>query len=158
MNDEGYKQLARFLADELFPKRDKRASRNEKLVREAVLEKNWMWHNDFKIPNGVHVFGRRYEPYGPENYPYELTKIREMTDIRDKAIWSEIRGKKTDLVKKDRITKPLPTVETNYKRGDLWSNDKSGSMVKGDAEKETQLVNGNSIYLSQKDGIKNWVS
>src|SRR5699024_11790207 len=60
---------------------------HRELVHAAVKEKNWMWHNDFKIPNGVHVFGRRYDPFGPDNYPAEIQKIREMTDIRDQAIW-----------------------------------------------------------------------
>ena len=45
---------------------------------EAVADKNWLWINDYKIPNGVHVFGRRYKPYGPDNYPFEIKKIREM--------------------------------------------------------------------------------
>ena len=44
------------------------------LVHAAVMEKNWMWHNDIKIPNGVHVYGRRYDPFGPDNYPAELKK------------------------------------------------------------------------------------
>ena len=69
-----------------------------------------MWHNDFKIPNGVHVFGRRYKPYGPDNYPSELTKIREMTVIRDKAIWAAIKGKTTDLAQKDKETSFLSVV------------------------------------------------
>ena len=81
------KDIARFstlLADEVFGKvKSSRLKRNRELVHAAVMEKNWMWHNDFKIPNGVHVFGRRYNPFGPDNYPAELTKIREMTAIRD---------------------------------------------------------------------------
>ncbi|MDX1428861.1 MAG: c-type cytochrome, partial [Rhodothermales bacterium] len=76
--------------------------------------KNWIWHNDFKIPNGVHVFGRRHEPFGPDNYPAELIKIREMTAIRDTAIWLAARGQSLDLVSADRRTTPLPPVETNY--------------------------------------------
>ncbi|AKA34645.1 Dehydrogenase [Flagellimonas lutaonensis] len=117
LNDRGYKKLARFLADEVFGKR--RPDRTHAaLVLEAVNEKNWMWHNDYKIPNGVHVYGRRYKPYGPDNYPYELKKIREMTAIRDAAIWEALRGEKRDLAKYDRLTHKLPEVQTNYTLGD----------------------------------------
>ncbi|MDP6576023.1 MAG: HEAT repeat domain-containing protein [Candidatus Peribacteraceae bacterium] len=154
MNDKGYKHLSLFIAEKLFPKRNRKAAKHEKLVREAVLEKNWMWHNDFKIPNGVHVFGRRYKPYGPDNYPSELTKIREMTVIRDKAIWAAIRGKSTDLTNKDRNTSLLTAVETNYKRGDFYSTDQSGKMVIDKTKKGTQLADGNSIYLSQENALE----
>ncbi len=85
------------------------------MVRNAVVEKNLMWHNDFKIPNGVHAFGRRYDPFGPDNYPAELVKIREMTLIRDTAIWKAVKGEKMDLDAADKKTTPLPEVQTNFK-------------------------------------------
>ena len=113
LNDAGYLVLSNFLADKIFgnggasnPHRD--------LIHAAVMEKNWFWHNDYKIPNGVHVFGRRYEPFGPDNYPAELKKIREMTAIRDEAIWKAAKGEKMDLPAADAKTSPLPPVETNY--------------------------------------------
>ena len=61
------------------------------------MDKNFYWLNDFKVPNGVHVYGRRYNPFGPQNYPYEIEKTREYTDNRDKAIWSILDGKSFDL-------------------------------------------------------------
>ena len=73
-----------------------------------------MWHNDIKIPNGVHVYGRRFNPYGPENYPAEIIKIREMTAIRDEAIWKAAKGEKIDLAAADKKTSKLPEVKTNY--------------------------------------------
>jgi len=82
------------------------------------MEKNWMWHNDYKIPNGVHVFGRRYDPFGPDNYPAEQKKIREMTLIRDTAIWMAANGKKMDMAASDAKTSILPPVQTNYKPKD----------------------------------------
>jgi glucose/arabinose dehydrogenase/mono/diheme cytochrome c family protein len=114
LNDAGYQLFSEFLADEVFGKVSA-SSKNRKLVQEAVLEKNWLWHNDFKIPNGVHVFGRRYNPFGPDNYPAELKKIREMTAIRDEAIWQAAHGIVADLEKADAATSPLPPVETNFK-------------------------------------------
>lgn len=114
LNDTGYARFATLLADQVFGKADAKAEAHRTLVHAAVLEKNWMWHNDFKIPNGVHVFGRRYDPFGPDNYPAEIAKIREMTAIRDEAIWRAVRGEKMDLNAADKKTTPLPPVETNY--------------------------------------------
>ena len=114
LTDEGYARFSKLLADETFGTVEGVAENFRKLVQEAVLEKNWMWHNDFKIPNGVHVYGRRYNPFGPENYPFEIEKIREMTVIRDEAIWQAAKGKEMDVAEADKGTKQLPEVKTNY--------------------------------------------
>jgi mono/diheme cytochrome c family protein/glucose/arabinose dehydrogenase len=110
----GNKKFATLIADAVFGKRLTGQEKNRELVHEAVLEKNWFWHNEFKIPNGVHVFGRRYEPFGPDNYPAELKKIRELTAIRDQAIWAALKGEKMNLDEADKTTTPLPEVETNF--------------------------------------------
>lgn len=115
LTDPGYQKFAKLLADKIFGVEDNIPEENRQLVHKAVNEKNWFWHNDFKIPNGVHAYGRRYDPFGPDNYPYEIEKIRQMTAIRDTAIWEALQGKKMDLAKSDARTKKLPPVETNYK-------------------------------------------
>jgi mono/diheme cytochrome c family protein/glucose/arabinose dehydrogenase/lysophospholipase L1-like esterase len=114
LNDAGYAKLATLLADELFGKTSAKAAAHRSLIHAAVMEKNWMWHNDIKIPNGVHVFGRRYNPFGPDNYPAELEKIGQMTSIRDEAIWLAAKGEKLDLAAADSKTRQLPEVKTNY--------------------------------------------
>ena len=120
LNEAGYSKLAEHLLDSLFRaplEVAMPAASNTELIHAAVMEKNWFWVNDFKIPNGVHVFGRRYNPFGPANYPFEIEKIREMTVIRDGAIWAATRGDTLDLVALDAATAQLPSVETNYKPG-----------------------------------------
>ncbi|WP_373496250.1 PVC-type heme-binding CxxCH protein [Aquiflexum sp.] len=112
--EEGYKKLAVLLADQVFGKAKPKADEHRKLIHEMVLEKNWMWHNDYKSPNGVHVYGRRYNPFGPDNYPAELEKIRQMTVIRDEAIWKAAKGEKMDLAAADKNTRELPPVQTNF--------------------------------------------
>ncbi len=115
LNEAGYKKLAKLLSDEIFGTAPAKAEANRGLIHEAVMEKNWMWHNDYKIPNGVHVYGRRYDPFGPDNYPAELEKIRQMTAIRDKAIWlAAQKGEKTDLSAADKTTRSLPEIKTNF--------------------------------------------
>jgi hypothetical protein len=114
LTDAGYAQLAPLLADQIFGKTASKAEAHRALVHAAVQEKNWFWHNDFKIPNGVHVFGRRYKPFGPDNYPAEVAKIREMTVWRDSAIWLAVKGEKFDLEAADRKTSKFPPVKTNF--------------------------------------------
>ncbi len=115
LNEAGYKKMAKLLSDEIFGNAPAKAESNRNLIREMVMEKNWMWHNDYKIPNGVHVYGRRYDPFGPDNYPAEIEKIRQMTAIRDKAIWlAAQKGEKTDLAAADKSTRSLPEIKTNF--------------------------------------------
>ncbi len=112
-NDEGYQQLSEYLATVLTGIKRKTPPLRS-AVRTAVLDKNWYWLNDYKIPNGVHVHGRRFEPYGPDNYPAELQKIRAMTRIRDTAIWLALKGQQMDLNAADARTPALPPVATNF--------------------------------------------
>lgn len=111
---DAYERFSKLLVNEIFGKTSLKAERYKELVHNAVLEKNWMWHNDIKIPNGVHAYGRRYDPFGPDNYPAEIAKIREMTAIRDEAIWKAAKGEKMDLQLADSKTSVLPPVKTNY--------------------------------------------
>jgi mono/diheme cytochrome c family protein/glucose/arabinose dehydrogenase len=150
LNDLGYQKLAKLLADELFGKADLEAEANKELVYEAVMEKNWLWNNDYKIPNGVHVFGRRYDPFGPDNYPFELEKIRQMTAIRDTAIWIATKGEKKDLAAADSKTIQLPEVQTNY------NPDNNGSLeykYAEDALKTIKVPEGYKIdlFASEKE-------
>ncbi len=117
LTDRGYQWLAPLLADELFGKTEA-ATQHLDLVHDAVAEKNWVWHNLFKIPNGVHVFGARYKPYGPENYPDELKKLTEMAAARDRAIWRALEGETIDLAAADAKTHQLPEIQTNYTPSD----------------------------------------
>ena len=114
LTEEGYAKFSKILADGVFGKQPAAAEANRSLVHAAVMEKNWMWHNDIKIPNGVHVYGRRYNPFGQDNYPGELTKIRQMTAIRDTAIWKAAKGETMDLAAADKNTIQLAEVKSNY--------------------------------------------
>jgi mono/diheme cytochrome c family protein/glucose/arabinose dehydrogenase len=115
LNSDGYKMLAVYLADEIFGSTPRKAEANRALIHDFVMEKNWLWHNDYKIPNGVHVYGRRYDPFGPDNYPAELEKIRQMLTIRDKAIWlAAQKGEKTNVQEADKNTRSLPEIKTNF--------------------------------------------
>ncbi|APQ18415.1 PVC-type heme-binding CxxCH protein [Maribacter hydrothermalis] len=117
LNKIGYDYFAKLLADELTGNKSVKSEGNRVAVNEAIKEKNFYWHNDYKIPNGVHVFGRRHAPYGPDNYPYEIKKTRELTAIRDSSIWATVNGNSYDIKSADALTSKLPPVETNYNLG-----------------------------------------
>ena len=118
LTDAGYRKLAPVLAQSLFGTESHAGTDapGERLLS-AVREKNWMWHKHYKIPNGVHVYGRRNRPFGPDNYPHELKKLEEMTAIRDEAIWAVLEGRHFDVVAADAKTHPLPPIETNFRPG-----------------------------------------
>ena len=131
LSDQGYEKFSAYIVDQIFSGEvNAKAKTYWSKIHEAVLEKNWFWHNDFKIPNGIHVFGRRYNPFGPDNYPDEVKKIREMTDLRDQAIWEAAKGNDFDLVAADAKTHILPAVESNFKPGDNGSGE--GEYLYGD--------------------------
>ena len=130
LTDQGYARFAPLLADLAFGKVTVSSVTNQELVKTAVLEKNWMWHNDIKMPNGVHAYGRRYDPFGPDNYPAEIQKVRQLTVIRDTAVWMATKGVKLDLATADRQTTNLPLVKSNY-----------------------NVENGEPIYLSEETAL-----
>ena len=111
LNDAGYRRLAGYLSEQLLNREP--MEEDEELLA-AVKHKNEFWLLDFKMPNGVHVYGRRFKPYGPDNYPYEITKVRQMTRNRDQAIWAHLAGDDFDVAQADEETIPLPPVKTNY--------------------------------------------
>src|SRR6185436_15594512 len=81
LNDAGYRKLTVLLADRIFGKTPVQAEARRAAVREAVLEKDWYWLNDFKIPNGVHAYGQRYNPRDDgDPRPGDLGRGRRQVD------------------------------------------------------------------------------
>lgn len=113
-NEAGYRTLAPLLADGLFGKQARASKADPAKVLDAVKQKNWFWSNDYAILNGVHSHGRRYKPFGPQNYPDEVLKTREMTALRDQLVQNVVSGKTTNLQVDDSKTHALPPVPTNY--------------------------------------------
>lgn len=117
LSEKAYEKFADYLVTSIFGKGEGKASNHKAEIKKAVLEKDWIWTQDFKIPNGVHAYGRRFNPFGPENYPFEIKKLREMGYIRDTAIWKAAKGESYDLAAMDKNTLKLPEVKTNYDFG-----------------------------------------
>ena len=80
-NDEGNRLLAPVLADAIYGPAPVKSKTPASKLREQVNDKAWFWMHDYRITNGVHVYGRRRAPYGTVNYPQEIEKLRQLTAI-----------------------------------------------------------------------------
>ena len=147
LNEEGYAQFSNLLINRLVGETSIADASRAASIKEAVLEKNWFWHNDYKSPNGVHVFGRRYDPFGPDNYPYELKKLREMTDNRDQAVWAVSNGESFDLAAADDATTELPDVASNYSTRENSGNGDPQYLYGEDALDKIKVAPGYKIEL-----------
>lgn len=144
-NDEGYRNVARILADGLFGKQSLQSEADPALVHAAVKEKDYFWNSDYNLVNGVHVHGRRYNPYGPQNYPDEIKKTREMAALRDTLIHEVASARKSDLVVDDSKTHKLPPVPTNYRQS---AKNGSEEYLYGEAaEKSIAVPEGYKVEL-----------
>jgi mono/diheme cytochrome c family protein/glucose/arabinose dehydrogenase len=171
LTENGYKRLAPALADSIFGLVEKDRSDRVDVLTE-VREKNWFWDKHFKSPNGVHVYGRRHRPFGPENYPHELRKLEEMTAVRDQAIWAELAGEAFDVAAADAKTHPLPETETNYnpsrKNGTTdyrYGEDALATMTVADGYKMTLFASeqefenlANPVQLSFDNRGRLWIA
>jgi mono/diheme cytochrome c family protein/glucose/arabinose dehydrogenase len=113
-NDEGYQIVADLLATGIYGQQQRVSKADPELLRQAVSGRDWFWNCDYNLVNGVHTHGQRYNPYGPQNYPYEVKKAREMMALRDQSIHAIARGEKKDVSVDDSGTSTLPPVNTNY--------------------------------------------
>lgn len=143
--EAGYEQLAPILADGVFGKQLRNSKADPANVLAAVKQKNWFWLNDYGILNGVHTHGQRYMPFGPQNYPDEVIKTREMTALRDNLIEAVASGATNSLVVDDSKTHPLPVVPTNYNAKQKTTA--SRYLYGDDAEKSLTVPNGYKVQL-----------
>jgi len=144
-NEEGYKQLAVLLANGLYGHASTASKADPEKVHAAVKQKDWFWHNDYNILNGVHTHGRRYAPFGPQNYQDEVKKTREMAALRDQLIHAVASGKTTNLSVDDSKTHKLPPVPTNYRPG--GKNGSEQYLYGKDAESKLTVPEGYKVQL-----------
>ncbi|MEC5127397.1 PVC-type heme-binding CxxCH protein [Verrucomicrobiales bacterium BCK34] len=112
-------------------------------VRDAVLEKNWHWHNRYRAVDGNDVWGGRStlrfvnDQSNADVLMHELTMLDVMTANRDPLIWSKANGSDWKV---DDSNVPGPV--------EVISNVGGGSKSSS-SEKEGSLE-----YLSGEEGIK----
>ena len=136
LSDAGYAKLAPRVIDGLFGTGAVQSKAPAAVLRGAVQDKDYFWTNDYRMLNGVHVWGQRWKPFGNFNYPEEIEKMRQMTRIRDERIWQIASGSAVAAAKPvtpvvtgpqpknpvslppvaDDKTRPLTPVATNFNR------------------------------------------
>ena len=140
-----YQQLAGLLANGVYGKQARQSKADPSKIHAAVKQKNWFWQHDYQITNGVHSHGGRYLPFGPQNYPDEVQKTREMMVLRDKLIHAVAAGKTTNLSVDDSKTHPLPPVASNYTPSK--KNDGQIYLYGDEAEKSLTVPEGYKVQL-----------
>ncbi len=143
-NEVGYEKLATMIADGIFGPQPRAAKADPAKTLAAVKQKNWFWQNDYHILNGVHSHGRRYNPFGPQNYPDEVQKTREMMSLRDQLIHAVASGKTSTVSVDDSKTHALPPVPTNYPNA---KDGKAQYLYGRDAEKSLTVPEGYKVEL-----------
>ena len=136
LSDAGYAKLAPLVIDGLYGSGAIQSKAPVAVLRGAVQDKDYFWVNDYRMLNGVHVWGQRWKPFGNFNYPEEIEKMRQMTRIRDERIWAVAAGNAAPAAKPanpvvtgpqpkapvslppvaDDKTRPLTPVPTNFNR------------------------------------------
>jgi hypothetical protein len=146
--EAGYQRIAKWLAVGLYGKSKRQSKADPDLVQKAVKQKDWMWNNDYNLVNGVHTHGRRYNPFGPQNYPDEIRKTREMAKLRDDLIHDIAQGEKTTLSVDDSQTHELPAVPTNFNPNDARGKMGSTNYQDGqEAIKDLKMADGFQVEL-----------
>ena len=120
LTDSGYTLFAESLFNGLFSETSPQAKPE---VRAAVEEKEKQWFYHYRPLNYFYIKGGRMEPYGVVNFPGELKKLAQMTDVRDGVIHQAAKGlpvvtplvhggMKTDYVVHvdDSATETLPAI------------------------------------------------
>ncbi len=111
-------------------------------VREAILDKNWHWHNRYRATDGNDVWGGRStlkfvnDQSNADVLQHELTMLDVMTANRDPKIWARANGSEWK-VDDSNVPDPVPVISN------VGGGSKSSS-----AEKE-----GNLEYVSGEDGV-----
>jgi len=112
-------------------------------TREAVLEKNWHWHNRYRAVDGNDIWGGRStlrfvnDQTNAEVLQHELTMLDVMTANRDPRVWAKAKGSDWK-VDDSNVPDPVPVI-SNVGGGSRSSN----------AQKE-----GNLKYISGEAGIE----
>ncbi len=113
---KGHAAMAPVIVDGLLAKGAGNATINEKL-RKAVVDKNWYWHQRYRVTDGFNVYGGRSHKAYAEKLTNRTVMDREMEILevqaanRDKVVWAIAKG--GDLKPDDSNTPPHIPVKTN---------------------------------------------
>ena len=140
-NSRGNQLIAQHLVKEVFGLEVSKDTKKVESIREAVLDKNWHWHNRYRATDGNDVWGSRAGLKfvdGQSNgdvLMHELKMIDVMVANRDRKVWAHANGNTKFKVDDSNVPEPVG-VKTNVGGGSPSSR----------ADKE-----GNKIYISPNE-------
>jgi putative heme-binding domain-containing protein len=119
LNERGNEAVAKVIDQALFPKGDPPARDAKALekLRHAVMDKNFIWFNRYRVMDGYNVYGgRAFEKYAGQQSNYEdqqreLEIMDVMTGNREKRVWAVAQG--NDFKVDDSNAPPLIPVKSN---------------------------------------------
>ena len=141
LNEDGNRMIGEVIAQGLLNKKIQ-ASPSHQPLREAVLDKNWHWHNRYRATDGNDVWGGRSGlkfvdgQTNAEVLQHELKMLDITTANRDQRIWAKAAGK--DLRVSDANVPPPVPVKSN---------------VGGKSRSSSKQKEGNLKYLDGKEAI-----
>lgn len=138
---QGNRQLAEVIATALTGKQVE-AEASLEPVRQAVLDKNWHWHNRYRAVDGNDIWGGRSTLAfvdGQKNSDvlvHELTMLDVMTANRDPAIWAAV-ARQPFTVDDSNVPPPVKVI----------------SNVGGGSKSSSAAKEGTDTYLDAEDAI-----
>ena len=141
LNEDGNRLIGEVIAKALL-KKDLTASPSHQPLREAVLDKNWHWHNRYRAVDGNDVWGGRSGlkfvdgQTNAQVLQHELKMLDVMTGNRDPLVWALAQGRKLK-VDDSNTPAPIPVI----------------SNVGGGSRSSSKAKEGNLRYLGGEEGI-----
>ncbi|MCH7228361.1 PVC-type heme-binding CxxCH protein [Haloferula sp. A504] len=138
---EGNRQLGEVIASAITGKQVKSTPAIEPL-RQAVLDKNWHWHNRYRATDGNDIWGGRSGlkfvngQTNREVLEHELKMLDVMTANRDRKIWATAQGR-DHQVDDSNVPAPIEVI----------------SNVGGGSKSSNPGKEGNEDYLSGEEAI-----
>lgn len=137
LSQDGNRRLGEVIVKQLLGQNITLDEKTHGALRNAIMDKNWHWHNRYRATDGNDIWGGRStlkfvdNQSNAEVLKHELTMLDTLSDNRDKVIWAAASGKK---IKPDdsKVPAPIPV------KSNVGGGSKSSS-----AQKE-----GNTDYLS----------
>lgn len=141
LNEDGNRLIGEVIAKALL-KKEVTASPSHQPLREAVLDKNWHWHNRYRATDGNDVWGGRSGlkfvdgQTNAEVLQHELKMLDVMTANRDPLVWAKAQGKNY-RVNDSNTPAPIPVI----------------SNVGGKSRSSSKAKEGNLKYISGEEGL-----
>jgi len=134
LNALGHKHLGKAIAAAFGAAEVKATDAELETVREAVLDKNWHWHNRYRATDGNDVWGGRStltfvnDQSNAEVLQHELTMFDIMTSNRDLLIHARAKG--SDLkVDDSNVPAPVPVISNVGGGSKSSSAEKEGTLA-----------------------------